>query len=269
MYSELCIYHLFVFSNLNFLHNSQWFSSPPIRVLYLFVLICCIRLVCKCSFRLCDYITDICNFVASYLFLLYDFYSLRVFQISVSWWFSTEVWETPSLFKSPGLFSVFWRSQKCFLHPSRYFQVLQSLYQSFSDCTKSTKYNWYNRHFHVPQFFQFPSKVVVFIFLFTFFQFYSVVSRDSSDNNSASSFFFIDYYKVWSSGWDLVIRLYLKIRDEFMWVFFSWIDSGFCIIIIRVFHISISWWSFTEVWVTASLLKSPGLFSVFWPFSIM
>ena len=30
-----------------------------------------------------------------------------------------------------------------------------------------------------------------------------------------------------------------------------------------------NWWSFTGVWVTASLLKSPGLFSVFWPFSIM
>ena len=37
---------------------------------------------------------------------------------------------------------------------------------------------------------------------------------------------------------------------------------------IRVFRISLSWWSFTIAWVTASLLKSPGLFSVFWPFSI-
>ena len=37
----------------------------------------------------------------------------------------------------------------------------------------------------------------------------------------------------------------------------------------RVFHISINWWFFTGVWVTASLLKSPGLFSVFWPFSVM
>ena len=32
---------------------------------------------------------------------------------------------------------------------------------------------------------------------------------------------------------------------------------------------SVSWCSFTGVWVTASLLKSPGLFLVFWPFSIM
>ena len=37
----------------------------------------------------------------------------------------------------------------------------------------------------------------------------------------------------------------------------------------RIFHISASWWSSTGVWVTARLLKSPGLFSVFWPFSIM
>ena len=33
----------------------------------------------------------------------------------------------------------------------------------------------------------------------------------------------------------------------------------------RVFHTSISWWSFTRVWETASFLKSAGLFSVFWP----
>ena len=32
---------------------------------------------------------------------------------------------------------------------------------------------------------------------------------------------------------------------------------------LRVFHISVSWLSFTGDWVTASLLKYPGLFSVF------
>ena len=37
----------------------------------------------------------------------------------------------------------------------------------------------------------------------------------------------------------------------------------------RVFHISVSWWFFSGVWVTASLLKSPGLVSVFWPSSAM
>ena len=32
-----------------------------------------------------------------------------------------------------------------------------------------TNYNWYNHHFHVPQFFHLPSKVQVLVFLFTFF----------------------------------------------------------------------------------------------------
>ena len=39
-------------------------------------------------------------------------------------------------------------------------------------------------------FFQFPSKVEVLIFLFTFFQFYSVLSRDSKVDNFARSLFF-------------------------------------------------------------------------------
>ena len=42
--------------------------------------------------------------------------------------------------------------------------------------------------FHI--FFQFSSKVEVFIFLFAFLQFYSVVSQDSKVHNSSSSLFF-------------------------------------------------------------------------------
>ena len=34
------------------------------------------------------------------------------------------------------------------------------------------------------------------------------------------------------------------------------------LLLLLVFHISISWWSFTGDWVTTSLLKSPGLFSL-------
>ena len=87
------------------------------------------------------------------------------------------------------------------------------------------------------------------------------------------------------------LRLFDDVHFQYLQVFsffqnvliLSWFDHSFNIIIIiavvvvvfyhylliRVFHISISWWSFTGVWVTASLLKSLGFFSVFWPFSIM
>ena len=61
--SGLYIFYLFAWSNLNFLHNSQWitFLTQSCLVLYSF------RLLCDWSFRLYHYI---CYFVASYLFLL-------------------------------------------------------------------------------------------------------------------------------------------------------------------------------------------------------
>ena len=79
----------------------------------------------------------------------------------------------------------------------------------------------------------FMLQLEVLILLFTFFQFYSVVSWDSKVDNFANSLFFV------------------------------------IILLIRVFHISVSWWFFTGVWMTASLFKSPGLFSGFWPFLAM
>ena len=105
-------------------------------------------------------------------------------------------------------------------HSFCYFQVIQSLYKSFADCTKSTNYNWCYRHFHVPQLFKFPSKLEVLMPLFTFFQFHSVVCWDSKVHNSVSFFFVVvvvfDYYKFWSSGQDLVTHFYLKIPKAFV-----------------------------------------------------
>ena len=57
------------------------------------------------------------------------------------------------------------------LHFSSYFQVLQSLYQFFGDCTKSSNYNWYHSLFRVPHIFQFSRKVVVLIFFSFSFHF--------------------------------------------------------------------------------------------------
>ena len=47
-------------------------------------------------------------------------------------------------------------------------------------------------------FFQFPNKVQVLILLFPFFQFYSVISRDSKVDNFANSFFFFfSFFFFW------------------------------------------------------------------------
>ena len=82
------------------------------------------------------------------------------------------------------------------LSTTPYIQILQSLYQSFGDCTKSLNYNRSNRHFHVLQFFQFPSKVQVLVLLFVFFTLWS-----AKFTILQVLFFFVDNYWVWSSSW--------------------------------------------------------------------
>ena len=99
--------------------------------------------------------------------------------------------------------------------------------------------------FMLHSFFQSPGKILNL--LLAFFQFYSVVSRDSKIHNSANSLFL-----CW-------LLLGLVVLPSFYYDHYSF----------RVFQISISWWYFTGDWVTASLLKSPAIFSVFWPSSIM
>ena len=65
-----------------------------------------------------------------------------------------------------------------------------SLLYNPSVTAKSTSYNCLNVTFMF-QFFQFPIKVKVFVLLLIFFQFYSIVSRDSKVHNFASSLFFL------------------------------------------------------------------------------
>ena len=105
------------------------------------------------------------------------------------------------------------------LHSSSNFQVLQTLYQSFVDCTKRANYNGYHRHFHVPQFFQ-------FFFLFAFFRFYPVVSRNGKVRYSADLLFFF----LLSQGL-VEIRRSIRISksQKNLCVSFSRTDSGLCI----------------------------------------
>ena len=179
-------------------------------------------------------------------------------------------------------------------------------------------------------FFQFSSKVEVLISLFKLFQFYSVVSRDSSVDNFADFLFFYLLIII-RSGFLAEIRwsVWISKSNRSLCVSFSWTGAGLCIyhliawsnlnflhisqwitlptksclalssfcvnllhfIILwlmvsslsshslhflfyyyyslRVFHTSVNWWAFTEVFVTASLLGSLAFLSVFRPISTM
>ena len=122
-------------------------------------------------------------------------YSLRVFHISVSWWFYNGVWVTASLLKSPGLVSGFWPSSAMLLFgESPTVHQLPSPPGPFNNplvtvpnapITIGTIVTFM---FH--SFFYFSSKVEVLILFFTFLQIYSVVRRDTKVDNFADSRFF-------------------------------------------------------------------------------
>ena len=84
--SGLCIYHLFVWSNLNFLHNSQWITLPAqsCQVYTLSVLICCIHLLCDRWICLYHHITYICCFVALIWLVLIAVFCAAIRRDSVS-----------------------------------------------------------------------------------------------------------------------------------------------------------------------------------------
>ena len=71
--------------------------------------------------------------------------------------------------------------------------------------------------------------------------------------------------------WQNFLSLFWK--SCFVCIILPFVDIFLIIIIIiihslELFTSAFGWWFFTGVRVTASLFKSPGLFSVFWPFSI-
>ena len=182
-----------------------------------------------------------CYYYYYYYFIIVVFYRCYChyyYLFSFKSFFYTSVWVTTSLLKSPGFFSVFW---------------LISIMQ---------KFEW------SPLFLLFPSPLVPLlilwclprapitigiIFTFIFHRFFNPQARSR-------------YLSLFSNSFNFTLSSTRTEKSTILEVFF------FLLIIIYsfwVFHISISWWFFSGVSVTASLLKSLGLFSVFWPFSFL
>ena len=78
-------------------------------------------------------------------------------------------------------------------------------------------------------FFPFPSKVEVLIFLFTFFQFYSVVSRDSQVHNFESSLLLLLIIIRSSFLAEIKWSVCMSKSHRSLCVSFSWTDEGLCI----------------------------------------
>ena len=135
-------------------------------------------------------------------FFLYYHYLIpfRVFHTSVIEWFSVGVWLRASLLKSPIFFSAFWPVLIMvsggwsllilfFLSPPVPLSILWRLHRVF-------KLQFLSPSLSIV--FHFSSRVLVHIYLFTFFQFHSTVSRNGKVHCSVGSLFSLT---IWSFGW--------------------------------------------------------------------
>ena len=137
----LCIYHLFVWSNWNFLHISQWITFPTQSCLALYSLcdnllhslimwlivsslsphsqhlqFCCILSILALIWLVLMALSCATIRRDSVSLLKFPFLSqvqvyftlLRILHTSVTWWFLTGVWETATPLKSLGTFLIFW-----------------------------------------------------------------------------------------------------------------------------------------------------------------
>ena len=96
----LRIYHLFVWSNLNFLHITQWITLPTQSCLVLYSI--CANLLHLHIMRLT--VSSLSSH--HYYYYYYYFTPLRDFNTSDAWWFFIWVWVTASLLKSLWFISV-------------------------------------------------------------------------------------------------------------------------------------------------------------------
>ena len=163
----------------------------------------------------------------SFLLLLSFVFTSSVFHISVSWSYFTVVWVTsPQDYSQYSGRSVVWMLSTSPLTS----KSSNPFINTFCDCTKSTNYNWYNCHFHVPDFFlKFLIKVKLIILHFTSFQFYSVVTWDSKVHNFTSSLFFF-LLIITKSGQLADIRwsVCMSKSQRSLYMLFSRTNAGLC-----------------------------------------
>ena len=94
----LYIYHLFLWSNLSLLHNSQWITFPTMACLVIYSF--CANLLHSLIMSL------IVTFLSPTFAIIICIYSLRVFYSGTSWCSFTGVWVRACLLMTPVLFSV-------------------------------------------------------------------------------------------------------------------------------------------------------------------
>ena len=281
----LCIYHLLVWSNLNFWHNSQWITLPTQSCLTLYSL--CASLLHSLIMWLM--VSSLSLHSLHLLFCCVLSILAFIWLVLMALFCAAIRRDSVSILKFPFLSHV---------------QVLS--YEMLFISHLKRPWSCFPSHFCFLVFVILLSIVLSVLFLMAVISPLSCFSMWSSsrcmDVSTLSSMLasplppsFLGTYCLSTSSLGcnalcMVISflvllsiclssslVHLRKGPEYLTrgtaqVFILWIrfllESFVSISSLTVFHISFNWWSFTGVWVRASLLKSPGLFSVFCPFSL-
>ena len=124
-------------------------------------------------------------------------------------WLFSEVWVTASLPKSPAVWSILADFNNAVIWMVSIFPS-DFQFQVFGDCSKCTNYNWYCWHLHAPQFSEFSGKDQVFVYLFIFFYFHSMIHW----NNKTIPFFsYISHYIKWYETHSICQCTVVKIHE--------------------------------------------------------
>ena len=203
-----CVYHLFVWSNLNFLHISQWITLPTqsclvsysfcanlLHSLIMWLMVSSLSPTFTILLRLIYSRFDMIGSYGVYYYYYYYYYNYFIssFHSNISLWAFTGIWFGASFLMSPGLFSVFQLISAMLLSEwflfSHWFPVPSVTSPGSCWPFQVHNYNYNYLDHHVPQLLQFSGKVQVFVYLFAFFYFHSVLSWNSKINKTANSLF--------------------------------------------------------------------------------
>ena len=118
------------------------------------------------------------------------------------------------------------------------FHFFQSFFQAFGDRSKYTNYNWYHRHTHVPDFFQFSGKVQVYVPLYAFFNFHSMVHL--KENPQDYRFFWV-FLMLFNTKFGLLVGIRwcfcISKSLRILCVSFFWRDSSLCIYLVEYLNV--------------------------------
>ena len=107
-------------------------------------------------------------------------------------------------------------SQQCYLNnldSSSDFQFFLSNFQVFEDRSKCTNYSWH--YPHVPLLLKNFLARFLYLSLFSFYSIFTMSSAGTARSITRQLHFFVNDHLVRCSGRDYVIRLYLKVPENF------------------------------------------------------